>query len=476
MTFSTLNGREQVTPNGNRSIEFEQFPSELISGAKVYKSPKASLIEGGLAGTVELQTVRALDLEEPKGNINLRVSYNDRANEIFDANEAGFRFSTSYVGKVGPSFGYAVGYARLEQPDVSTRFVGFDFEGASTDFNSDGINDAVSFGFEVEEQGGTDTRDGVIGSFQWQLNDQLLWETDAYFSGFESEGFGRGIRVIGTEEANRTNTIVTGPEVVNNALVGGFFTRNVGAPTVDGGGFGLTPQIINDNQSDEDELVSLGTKLVFTNEAWEISADFSYSRAESEFANEVSAILPLSSLDGGVAGVSNSNPNTPVLATDIGIGISLNGTGIPTFNFANDFTNRSDFFLSRFGAFPFENEDELLAGALDFSRALNWGPISSIDFGVRVSDRDAEQNRVSADFGNDAGFFQFAAALPPVALTTDNSSVECFSGTFASNGAPCFLVVDDPRALAETAVGTIVPDQSQFFTLTESYTLSEDVK
>jgi iron complex outermembrane receptor protein len=52
--FSTLNGREQVSTSGNRSIEFDQYPSELINSAAVYKSPKASLIEGGVAGTVEL--------------------------------------------------------------------------------------------------------------------------------------------------------------------------------------------------------------------------------------------------------------------------------------------------------------------------------------------------------------------------------------------------------------------------------------
>jgi Outer membrane receptor for ferrienterochelin and colicins len=38
--FSTLNGREQVSTSGTRSIEFDQYPSELISSAALYKSPK----------------------------------------------------------------------------------------------------------------------------------------------------------------------------------------------------------------------------------------------------------------------------------------------------------------------------------------------------------------------------------------------------------------------------------------------------
>ena len=51
LILTTLNGREQVATSGGRAIEFSQYPSELISGADVYKSPEARLIEGGLAGT-----------------------------------------------------------------------------------------------------------------------------------------------------------------------------------------------------------------------------------------------------------------------------------------------------------------------------------------------------------------------------------------------------------------------------------------
>ncbi|MEC9260230.1 MAG: TonB-dependent receptor plug domain-containing protein, partial [Pseudomonadota bacterium] len=86
--FSTLNGREQVSTSGSRSIEFDQYPSELINSASVYKSPKASLIEGGVAGTVELQTASALAKDEQHTfNANVRGMFNDRANEVADAEE-----------------------------------------------------------------------------------------------------------------------------------------------------------------------------------------------------------------------------------------------------------------------------------------------------------------------------------------------------------------------------------------------------
>jgi iron complex outermembrane receptor protein len=41
-TTALLNGREQVTTGDNRGVEFDQFPSELLSGVIVYKTPDAA--------------------------------------------------------------------------------------------------------------------------------------------------------------------------------------------------------------------------------------------------------------------------------------------------------------------------------------------------------------------------------------------------------------------------------------------------
>jgi iron complex outermembrane receptor protein len=51
--FSTglLNGREQVSTNLNRAVEFDQYPAELLANVIVYKTPQASLVGQGLSGT-----------------------------------------------------------------------------------------------------------------------------------------------------------------------------------------------------------------------------------------------------------------------------------------------------------------------------------------------------------------------------------------------------------------------------------------
>ena len=59
-----LNGREQVSTGDSRGVEFDQYPAELINAVVVYKTPDAGIIGQGLSGTVDLQTIRPLDLGE----------------------------------------------------------------------------------------------------------------------------------------------------------------------------------------------------------------------------------------------------------------------------------------------------------------------------------------------------------------------------------------------------------------------------
>jgi len=47
--------------NTNREVDLDLMPADLFSKLTVYKSPMASLIEGGSAGTVDMRSVRAFD-------------------------------------------------------------------------------------------------------------------------------------------------------------------------------------------------------------------------------------------------------------------------------------------------------------------------------------------------------------------------------------------------------------------------------
>ena len=56
-TVTTFNGREQASTNDNRTVEYDQYPSELVSQVKVFKTPDASMSYQGIAGTADIETV-----------------------------------------------------------------------------------------------------------------------------------------------------------------------------------------------------------------------------------------------------------------------------------------------------------------------------------------------------------------------------------------------------------------------------------
>jgi iron complex outermembrane receptor protein len=59
----TVNGRVVATTGAGREFDFSVVPSELISGAEVYKSPQANINGASIGATVNIKTLRPLDQE-----------------------------------------------------------------------------------------------------------------------------------------------------------------------------------------------------------------------------------------------------------------------------------------------------------------------------------------------------------------------------------------------------------------------------
>lgn len=81
--FNTVlvNGRQIATENQGREFSFDTLPAELISGATVYKSPMASMQEGGIGATVEVTTARPLDFDGFKAAASVKGMYEEISEE-----------------------------------------------------------------------------------------------------------------------------------------------------------------------------------------------------------------------------------------------------------------------------------------------------------------------------------------------------------------------------------------------------------
>ena len=433
--FSTLNGREQVSTSGTRSIEFDQYPSELISSAAVYKSPKASLIEGGVAGTVELQTVSPLQSDKDHSFlVNARGMYNDRASEVYGADEYGHRLSMSYQGKFfDDTLGVALGYARLKQPSVATQFIGLAYndskevDGLANDTKGPidaPANEYISEGFELQHLGGVEIRNGYMGAIEWAPRDNFKLKADAFLSRFDSESFARGFRV----KFGGSGAAIANPVLDGNSVIGGTFNRTSKSYT--------RVETVNDDNQDFDEVNSFGLNADWqVTDRLNVAADFSYSSAKSNFRNGL--------LWANVA--VDANADTPVFDDNVSISYQLNGLNLPDvgFNQADAFTDLDRVMVSKYGIYPYENEDAVKAYRLDFKYDLENDYISSVEFGVRYSDRNYSNRRSVFEYGNDGAF---SSAEPPLKLTSDMASVVDWQGEFSY--FPSYLAIDLDAALA----------------------------
>jgi TonB-dependent receptor len=74
-----VNGRDTFTAGSGRTINLADFPSELLSSIEVFKEPTADMIEGGLGGTVNLNTVKPLDHRGFHAAFDAEANYSDFA-------------------------------------------------------------------------------------------------------------------------------------------------------------------------------------------------------------------------------------------------------------------------------------------------------------------------------------------------------------------------------------------------------------
>lgn len=485
LVSATLNGREQVSTSGNRTIEFDQYPSELISQAAVYKTPIASIIEGGIAGLVELKTVRPLDnSDDLKATLNVRGLYNDRANQSPDVSSEGYRVSASVQAKLlDDTLGLALGYARLSQPNVATRFVQFDFPfpgtngSPSVDLNGDGQFDSLNFGFEAIQFGGREERDGVIGVIQYEPTSNLRILLDGYYSQFDSSVRRRGYRAFATQSGDN---IITDPVIAGTALIGGVITNNVGS---NGFGFGAGVELVNQDEGRQDELYTLGGNIAYDfGSKFTAALDVSYSRGTSFFNNSGINIRPFENVP-----VTEDNPRglqrTDSIAGLISINSLLNGLDLPTINGITnggvpiDFTNFSEggggFLLDGQFLVPQADTDELFAIAADFEYRPDSGFIKSIKFGGRYSSRNGQRTITS--------FNTFGVPGSPLVIPSNLIQNAGFEGGFANAGLVDFGVVDIGGAFDFAFGGNFgvnQPDVGQDifdFTIDQSFGIDEDV-
>lgn len=199
-TTTTLNGREMVSSDNNRAVEFDQFPSELLSGAVVYKTPDAALTAQAIGGTVDLLTMRPLSQTGRTIIVGARGEINDKGKLNRDTSDKGYRFNVAYVDQnADGTLGWALGYARMVQPIQEQYIHVWGYE----DLDPGSGEAQFIQGIKPYAKSNELTRDGFLGVLEVEPATNWRARVDAFYSKFADDQTLRGQEIAGYTAAGR---------------------------------------------------------------------------------------------------------------------------------------------------------------------------------------------------------------------------------------------------------------------------------
>ena len=183
-TVTTFNGREQASTNDNRTVEFDQYPSELVTQVKIYKTPDAGMAYQGIAGTTDIATVHPLAYR--RSQVGVRLQARDERPGSQHPRPAGRRRSrepapTSISSATTRSAWRSASRTTRRPYQAQTRepwgYPDVDGDGPRTDLIIGGDKDGVQSSFYK--------RTAFMGVLEFKPNDQLHMLLDAYHSDFQ---------------------------------------------------------------------------------------------------------------------------------------------------------------------------------------------------------------------------------------------------------------------------------------------------
>lgn len=224
----TIRGLSQVqtTINGNntnvgvdRSISLSDVPAELLKSVEVYKTRTADQVEGGVAGTVNVELRRPLDLK--KGLTvagSVRGAYDDNAEKVspYGSLLVGDRFDTG-MGEMGFLINgswtktyYRENYIESESPDTVC------CEGVTTSqlYNLPAeLRDVViPYRTQYGTESGHVTRPSINAVFQWKPSDQLEFVLEGGYIGSKEKRSIDKIWTLNREDGTQFSDIELMPD------------------------------------------------------------------------------------------------------------------------------------------------------------------------------------------------------------------------------------------------------------------------
>jgi iron complex outermembrane receptor protein len=483
-----INGVSTVGSGSGRSgIDFEDVNASIIAAVEVTKSPDAKTIEGSVGGTINLKTIRPLDLTETLGVVRLQYEDSSLSTESMQPRLSG-AFGKNWSTDAG-DFGFVISGSYTEQESVSFR-PRADRDNLASPPGSDPA-EFLGIQFFVQEQENYDYETTNLAStFEWAPNDSLKFNLDVIINEQQRSQDSYRLQASGVSAFSNVS-IPTAFETVNFQIGPGLFPAALRGT--------IEPDLALDDDdpnlrfsSDTGSRVT-DSQIIAIGADWQIndrlSARAEYATTSSDTSNPnlsttLNFINPNCPLDG------TSNDNCVPFVYDLSGGSLAWGVNFdsPFGPSVADLSNPANVVLDQviFGRNTTNNDED--AFRVDFAFDLEWKAIRSVDFGIRYNDSSSKFEDIGDNIGgfsqmvdspNGLLFEELLVAGPGNYGDADGRSL------FISN----FLLIDPDRAFNDpqgvidileaaiiahdpTSPDTLNPtsDQNQFFDVGEKTT------
>lgn len=260
---ATMNGRELLGMGDNRGVEFDLYPAEIVAGATVFKSPTATLLTQGVAGTVDLQTIRPLSAPATIA-INGSYEQNDLSALNPDMDDTGYRAAGTFVDQFfGDTLGVALTVATMESPSQEEWWQAWGYPQTPA-------GDYILGGHKSYVRSAMLNRDSYSGVIEWQATDALKVTVDGLYIDYLDEQVKRGLETPGAIWGSAGYRV----DAVSDGLVteGAFLDNYV--------------QIRNDSAEQDATLESGGINVQYEiSDSLSIDFDGAYSKVEKRISD-----------------------------------------------------------------------------------------------------------------------------------------------------------------------------------------------
>lgn len=225
---SELNGRDTFSANNGRDLSFADVPPELLGSVEVFKNVSADMIEGGIAGTVNLNTRKPFDSADRVVAMSVEGNYGDLEQELTPTVSAlvSDRWETG-AGEFGLLLSGV--YSQLQSQSNGLQSLNYRLD------QSTGRDLWTPSGLAFRTQSFDRQRTGVAAAGQWRSNDRSMEATLQFLRSESTQAWTENaVETIVDDTGNRVALPGTSFEYDDDGIfTSGTITSNAGWRSAD---------------------------------------------------------------------------------------------------------------------------------------------------------------------------------------------------------------------------------------------------